>query len=384
MGSPGYYEFFSEAKILSGVKALENIAVELDGFDARRPLVLLGTDDAKAGAHKKLIDALRESNVTIGALVDDVPDYASAKLCEGLGVLFRDRGCDSIIGIGGGSVIDTVKGTNIAVGAGDLLRHEGENRIEKRLKPLVVIPTIPQSGYECAGSATIDRRYFKSDYLYPDLIVIDPRTARGCCARCMAETAAVAMAHAMEVSTSGDFNLMCDVYVNASIQFLYENTAAAIKRPHNKKASMAIANASAMAGIAYSNSRPGLVQELAHALADATNHSPGVLMGIILPHELEMKLSKKAGIRPDLLLALVGPDEYSATPERERAAKAVGLVKRLQGSFAGVLPLSLKELAVPEYLLEQTARKIADSSMGFNAKECMTILRRAWDGAPAK
>ncbi len=142
MTSPDFFQFFSQAKIMSGNRAMDNIPVELDGFDARKPLVITTKEVTKAGLGRKFAKACYDSNVVIGAIFDEVPYYAGISQVRDLVKLFRDRGCDSLIAIGGGAAADVAKCINIMVSeeTDDLLQFVGENKINPSTQALYLYP----------------------------------------------------------------------------------------------------------------------------------------------------------------------------------------------------------------------------------------------------
>ncbi|MFH4090272.1 iron-containing alcohol dehydrogenase, partial [Acinetobacter baumannii] len=70
---------------------------------------------------------------------------------------YRTNKCDAIIAVGGGSVIDTSKATNILVSEGgdDLLQYSGAHNLPKPLKPFFVIPTTSGTGSEVTMVAVV-------------------------------------------------------------------------------------------------------------------------------------------------------------------------------------------------------------------------------------
>lgn len=93
----------------------------------------------------------------IGHIFDDVPPDPSLETVRKAAQLYRDNNCDAIIAVGGGSVIDTSKATNILVSEGgdDLLKYSGAHNLPKPLKPFFVIPTTSGTGSEVTMVAVV-------------------------------------------------------------------------------------------------------------------------------------------------------------------------------------------------------------------------------------
>jgi alcohol dehydrogenase len=100
--------------------------------------------------------AFSTTDAVIGAIFDDVPPDSSLEVVRAAAQLYREK-CDAIIAIGGGSVIDTSKATNILVSEGgdDLLQYSGAHNLPKPLKPFFVIPTTSGTGSEATMVAVV-------------------------------------------------------------------------------------------------------------------------------------------------------------------------------------------------------------------------------------
>src|SRR6476620_2288787 len=90
-------------------------------------------------------------------VLDGVPPDSSTRVVADTAALARRRGCDAIVAIGGGSVIDTAKAVNILLSEGgdDLHAYAGSSVLKRRLKPFVVIPTTSGTGSEVTNVAVI-------------------------------------------------------------------------------------------------------------------------------------------------------------------------------------------------------------------------------------
>ena len=147
---PEYYEFQNSVKIISGKNAIENIPFELSNLEAKKPLVLTTNSMVKNGQLKIATDSMEKSNIEVGPVFKDIPQDSSVEIVNKISKLYREEGCDSIIAIGGGSVIDTAKGVNMLVStdASDLKEHVGLEIVEGELKPFIVVPSTSGTGSE--------------------------------------------------------------------------------------------------------------------------------------------------------------------------------------------------------------------------------------------
>ncbi|MBN1656031.1 MAG: iron-containing alcohol dehydrogenase [Deltaproteobacteria bacterium] len=390
---PSYYEFYNSVKIASGNKALENIPYELGQLGANRPLILTDQGVAKAGLTKLVIDSFAGSNVTIGAVYDSIPVDSSHLVVNQIAEIYRQKSCDSIIAVGGGSVIDTAKGVNIVVteGSNDLLEFMGNNRLTKPMKPFIVVPTTG-TGSEVTAAAVImntekqTKMQFTSPYMLPKLAILDPRMTETMPPKITAATALDALTHAIEAFMGTQKNPISDAFATAAIVLIRDNIQNVLKNGKDKDSRLAMANAALLAGIAFSNSMVGCVHALAHALGGVCHVPHGIGNGIMLPHGMEYNLDAVPEHIAGLLLPLVGEERYVEIPPANRALEAIAAVRALSSMLeqATGIPLRLKDAGVPEDKLESIAKvAINDGAIAFNPKamdfdDALRMLRAAY------
>lgn len=392
---PAYFEFENPVKILSGLKALDNLPFELKRLGAEKPLIVTDPGIAKAGIVKYVIQAFRESDITEGALYDQVPPDSALFIVKELAGAYREHQCDSIVAVGGGSVIDSAKALNIMVTeqVDDLRKFVGSNILEKPLQPFIVIPTTSGTGSEVTVAAVIAdtenhmKLPFASPFLLPDVAILDPRMTLTLPPRISAATAMDALTHAIESYICLQKNPLSDAYGWAAIGLIRDHLIPVLENGKNENGRHALATASCMAGVAFSNSMVGIVHALGHGCGGVSSIPHGVAMNIFLPHGLHYNMGKVGDLIAELLLPLAGPDLYAATPQAERAEKTVSLIRDQQEELYRItqLPRTLKEAGIPEEKLEEIAYKsLGDGSMLFNPEgvdhsDAMEILRLAYD-----
>ncbi|HPH97671.1 MAG TPA: iron-containing alcohol dehydrogenase [Anaerolineaceae bacterium] len=377
---PDYYEFSFPVKIISGMKAVNQLPGEMMAANARRPLIITDQGVAKAGLAQLVLDAFAETDLTIGGLYDQVPPESSTLLVNELAQLYRDKKCDCLVAVGGGSVIDTGKGVNILVthGGNDVRDYRGAEMLKGPLNPMFVIPTTSGTGSEATNSAVIAdpekgvKMLFVSEFLLPRAAILDARLTLTLPPKLTAATALDALAHAMEAYLSIQKNPMSDAYTWQAVKLIGEYLPRVVRQPDDKEGRLALANASTMAGTAFSNSMVGCVHSLGHA-AGAVGHIPhGVAIGIFLPIGLAFNSQRRESMVAELLLPLAGPEVYSNTPAPKRAARTVKAVRDLMDELHTLtgLPRTLSEAGVDREKAEAIAAlAINDGSAMMNPVE---------------
>lgn len=391
---PSYYEFLNSVKIISGKNALENIPFELKNLGAKKPIILTNDFLVKIGLVNHVLKAFQETEITLGALYEDIPPDSSIDIVNEIAKIYREEKCDSIIAIGGGSVIDTAKGLNIVITeeTDDLLNLMGAEILTKKQQPFIVVPTTAGTGSEATLVAVIAnpdknvKMEFVSYHLLPDVAVLDPRMTTSLPARMTASTGMDALTHAIEAYTSMQKNPLSDAYSFAAINLIREYLPRVIENGKDEEARLAMANASTMAGVSFSNSMVGVIHAIGHALGGVSHVPHGDAMAILLPYGMIYNMEKVANLYGELLLPLAGSEVYATTPKEERAGKSVEVVQNMLNYLAekSGLPTRLKDVGVKKEDFNRIATTaINDGAVIVNQKEAeykdvIRILEKAY------
>lgn len=393
--SKSYYEFFCPVKIVAGNAALEHIPFELANLSASRPLIITDKGVRGAGLIDHVLNAFAESDMDVVDIFDDVPPDSSTKVVSKIAELYRSQNCDSIIAVGGGSVIDTSKGVNILVSENstDLAQFSGVGVLKKPLKPFFVIPTTAGTGSEVTLVAVISdtekkvKLPFTSYFLLPNAAILDPRMTLTLPPHITAMTAMDAMTHAIEAFTGMAKNPISDAYATLAIRKISENLIRVLDKPDDADARLELAQASTMAGIAFSNSMVGLVHSLGHSLGALCHLPHGLCMNLFLPYVLEYNLPERGEVIGELLLSLAGADVYARTPAHQRGAKAIEVIRGMRDELNRrcKLPRSLSETGkvTQDQLGKLADMALDDGSIIFNPvevdrEEALAVLNSAW------
>ncbi|AOA57634.1 iron-containing alcohol dehydrogenase [Acinetobacter larvae] len=390
-----YYEFFCPVKIIAGHAALEHIPFELATLGAKRAMLITDKGVRSNQLLAPIEAAFAASDIEIAYIFDDVPPDSSLETVRAAADHYREHQCDAIIAVGGGSVIDTSKATNILVSEGgdDLLRYSGSHNLPKPLKPLFVIPTTSGTGSEVTMVAVVSDNQknvklpFASYYLMPNAAILDPRMTQTLPPHLTAMTAMDALTHSIESYTGLAANPMSDAYATAAIEKIANNLFKVLDNPKDSDGRLALAQASTMAGIAFSNSMVALVHSLGHALGAVAHLPHGLCMNLFLPYVLEYNKAVRQERLANLLLPLAGPDIYAQTPADARADKFIEMILAIRDQLYHLtkLPRTLSETGkVNQTQLDEIAEKaLNDGSIIYNPKETRLedlklILEKAW------
>ncbi|QTL94177.1 iron-containing alcohol dehydrogenase [Aeromonas jandaei] len=390
-----YYDFFCPVKLLAGEQALEQLASELASLGARRPLLLTDKGVNATGLATLLANVLAEGELPVATIWDEIPADSSTAVVERIAKRYDELDCDSLVALGGGSVIDTAKAVNIlaSMGGEHLLDYSGAGCLTRPLKPLAVVPTTAGTGSEVTLVAVIKDEAsgrkvpFTSPFLLPQLAVLDPRLTQGLPLNITAATAMDAMTHAIEAFIGTAKNPVSDALALMAVEKIANALPLILKDPQNKQLRLQLAEGSTLAGMAFSNSMVGLVHALGHSLGARCHLPHGLCMNLFLPTVLDYNRPEVDNELARLLLPLVGAERFAATPAHLRAEATITAIRTLRDTLwqAVKLPRTMSEAGVSDRSLLGEIRDLAvnDGAMLFNRKDAdreqlLTLLERAW------
>ncbi|MBX9571121.1 MAG: iron-containing alcohol dehydrogenase [Candidatus Obscuribacterales bacterium] len=385
------FTFLSPTRINFGEGTAAGIIDALAELNASNPLIVT---DAGLFANGILDPILAEfTNAGLGSptVYKDVPSDSDVD-CVRKGIeLGRAINADSVIAVGGGSVIDTAKVINIGLSVdGDVLDFEGINNLTDPLKPLVCIPTTAGTGSEVSAVAMIKdhstgkKLLFGSRFLYANVAILDPSLLLSLPPRLTAATGMDAVTHGLESYVAMTTNPMSDSLALQSLSMLFTSLPQATKFGDDIDARAQTLLASTIAGVAFTNAGVGIVHALAHTLGAKFSIHHGVANSIFLPHGLKFNIEaaaeRYAQVWNYLCTAASNQtslnehfsDKFVAEADPTKAAeRLLDAVKTLTNLC--LLPTQLREVGVPE-LNDSDVADLADTAMTdpaimFNPRE---------------
>lgn len=173
-------ELLAYPRVLFDFGAVGSIGGELAALGVRRPLLLTDLGLVEHGVAKRVLDALpADMEATV---FDGIPPNPTVAGVEAAAEAYRERGCDGVLAVGGGSVMDSGKAVRVAVTHDapllEYLRDPG--RITENVAPLVTVPTTAGTGAELTmgggihPDATTRALGLRSVHIKPDLAICDP------------------------------------------------------------------------------------------------------------------------------------------------------------------------------------------------------------------
>lgn len=178
------FDLYLPTKLIFGIGTIERVGIEAKGIGKKALIVTGKRSSLKNGVLERIVYLLSKENIE-SVIFNKIESNPKNTVIDEGGRIARSEKCDFVIGLGGGSAMDSAKG--IAVVA----KEDGEiwdfipdgRRIPKRITsalPIMEIPTLSASGSEANGGAVItnpetkEKIFFRSYHLFPKISIIDP------------------------------------------------------------------------------------------------------------------------------------------------------------------------------------------------------------------
>ena len=360
------FVFDEPTKLIFGEGSVGELKNELKRLNSKSCLIVCDEGIVKAGLVdivKNVLDEVEDIKVSIfdkiivnpmDTTMDDGYEFAKA------------NNVDTIIGIGGGSSMDSAKGIALLLSNGGKLREylmDGKP-LSRKIQTTICIPTTAGTGSEVTRTvvATDHITKFKdgfgyADTVYADVAILDPQFMAKLPAHILAATGMDALTHAIEAYITWKSNPITDSLNFAAIKLIGENIRKAYTQPNNMEAKGNMLLASSMTGIAFDQSGLGLAHCMGHPMGGLFNVPHGIACAMTLPVSMEYNLisvpEKLANIADVLGQNIDGLTKYEA------AQKAVDAVNELLKDLN--LPTKLGEVGI----VEENIPALAKDATGF-------------------
>ena len=277
MTSNSIFSLHIPTRILFGCGEIKKLATEK--MPGKKAMIVIsgGTSMKKYGYLDKVINYLKENNVESIVFDKILPNPIKQHVMEAA-QLCRQEKCDMIVGLGGGSSIDSAKAIAImACNEGDYWDYipsgSGKGYPVNKVLPVIAIPTTAGTGTEADPWTVItneelnEKIGFGSQLTYPYLSIIDPELMISIPPQLTAYQGFDAFFHAAEGFIANCATPVSDLYAIEAIRLLYKYLPVAVKDGRNLKARAKVAWASTLAGMVESTSSCISEHSMEHAMS---------------------------------------------------------------------------------------------------------------------
>ncbi|NLV51377.1 MAG: iron-containing alcohol dehydrogenase [Clostridiales bacterium] len=282
-----YHQFSHSASVVFGWGAFSVLGEKVSELDCKKAMIVTDKGVESTDTLAKAVKSLQDAGVNV-VVFNEVLSDPPIDIVDKGGAFAKSEGVDCLIGIGGGSSMDTAKAISV------LLTMPGTAKdyiLSKPIyintkTPVILVPTTAGTGSEVTKVAIISRPEINakwSVFVNTTYAIVDPELTVSLPKAATANTGLDALSHAIEGMTTIMWGPHSDVFGESAIRKISKNLVTAYNEPDNKQARTEMMLAANFAGFAFNDP----ITHVGHAAADALSghfHTPhGYNCGVCLP-----------------------------------------------------------------------------------------------------
>ncbi len=383
------YSFQTVPVLHFGEGCLALLAEQVAALGGTRPLIVTDRGIVAAGLIAPVESALQDAGLIASVFDAVVADPPESIVIEAI-ARAKEVAADIVIGLGGGSSLDTAKVVAaLAIdGAQPLSEIYGVGLLAKRGLPTILIPTTSGTGSEVTAISILTtgettKAGIVSPHLFADAALLDPVLTAGLPADVTAATGIDAMVHAIEAYTGRHAkNPISDMLAVEALRLLTANIETACSNGSDMGAREAMLRGSMLAGQAFANSPVGAIHALAYPLGGIYHIPHGLSNALVMPHVMRFNVPAAAVLYAQLADALNIPQGSSNSTE----ARAESFIDYLEDLAVKVrAPRKLREIGIAEDAVDELAeaamlqtRLLVNNPRELDRKDAQKIYADAW------
>jgi alcohol dehydrogenase len=369
-----------------GCGALSGLGAEIAYLGGTRVLVVTDPGLLAAGVAGRVVDVLQQTAVEVAVFSDVSPNPLDTE-CELGAIAGAELHADLVLGLGGGSPMDTAKTiAGLLTNGGGACDYVGHDKFSKPTVPLVCVPTTAGTGSEVTRVAVITdsrahvKRALVDSRILPSASVVDPELMVSLPPGLTAATGMDALTHAVEAFTSLEATPVTDALALEATALICGSLRAAVADGSDLEARTAMALGSVMAGYAFGNADVGGVHCMAEAVGGLYDTPHGDANAAFLALVTEFNASADLEKHARLASAL-GVDTTDMWPA-DAAAAGVQAIRDLAADVGTPAFRELRGVDDPDFG-ELARLAAAHVSAGSNPRvageaEYKELFQKAW------
>jgi alcohol dehydrogenase class IV len=370
-----------------GENSLENIKEILTHLKLQNPLIITDKVMVELGYVSKLSDSCKDIEFDIFSGTE--PEPSTSSIYDGVEFFKKKNNYDSIIALGGGSVMDSAKIISILCKNGGICRdYKFPYVVNDDTFPLITIPTTAGTGSEATGvcvisdSETDEKMLMMGPSFMPQVAIIDYKLTMSLPARITADTGIDALTHAIEAYLSKKANLFSDAMALGALRLIGKNLETVYADGKNVVAREEIMLGATLAGVAFSNASVGLVHGMSRPIGVFFHVPHGMSNAMLLSLVLENILTDKSRSRFAECYKTMG---YEYSTEQDGIDKFLAKIKQITTTLE-VPTLSQFGIDKEEYfskidiMAEQAlaSGSPANSPKALSKEEIVDLYKKLW------
>ena len=387
-----FHSFRTAKTILFGPGVVTQLAEEAKRLGSQKLAIITDLGVSQAGIADKVAEVL--DHAQINWCIWDQVEPEPSLTCGNAAIQYvRKEQCDSVIGVGGGSTLDTAKAAAVALTNSGMLEDWIQRGFTTLPASLILVPTTAGTGSEVSNVAifaTPEVKYaLYSVLLYPDVALVDSELTRTVPPAVTARTGIDALCHAMEAYVSLHSSPITDCLALDAIRLATAHLKEAYLDGNNMDARTGMSYAALLAGLAFGNAGTvlGHASGYAYVYPATPFHFPhGLAIGITMPYVLEYNAIANLQKHATIATLLGGP--ITGLTQQEAAFRCAADFRQLMLDLD--LPTSLQEVNIPRDMIPAIAQNVFKSPQHVARnprrvfeQDMVTLFTNAYDGTLA-
>ena len=287
-----YFMGYRTPEYIEGAGCIKQLPAQVKSKGVKKVLLVTDPGLMKLGVPNGLIEAMNKEGLAYELFYDLQPNPTDENVEAGFKI-FREKGCDGIIAMGGGSPMDCAKGiaAKNAHPNKKVSQLQGLLTVHKKICPFWAVPTTSGTGSETTVAAVITeaKTHHKASIndpaILPKYAVLDPELTKGLPPHITATTGMDALCHAVEAYTNHTYNTKEeDTRAKEAVKLIHDYLYRAYQDGNDMEARQKMQLAAFHAGRAFTRGCVGYVHAVGHTLGGLYGVAHGVAMSVILPH----------------------------------------------------------------------------------------------------
>jgi len=380
---------FNIPRISFGIGKIKDLGQELlnilKPIEIKIPNVFIvsGKESLRKSGHLNAIKInLEKLNINF-EIYDKVNKEPTTSIVNNGRDIFINEKCNIIVGIGGGSALDSAKAiAGLVTNGGTIEDYHAGKEFVKVPVPFILCPTTSGTGSEVSNNSVImdEKKGIKQSVrgLLTNLALLDPELTLFLPKNYTAYPGADALVQAIESLVSKGSNFISDLFARESIKLLGENLPKVYDDLNNIELREKMMLGSLLDGISFANGKLGAVHGFAHPIGVKYGISHGLICGLLLPYvmeynsELDDVVEKYAWIA-DLFHKQKILTDYGDCPKQlpsNKKGKAKWSIEKVKDIFSYVeIPLHLADVGISESDVDNIVKDTKGASLANNPRE---------------
>lgn len=327
-----------------GNGSISTLAEHVKALGGTKVLVVGDPGVVQAGVVNRLTDPLEAASIpyVVFSEIEADPDIASV---EAGTALAKSEGCDLVVGVGGGSSLDTAKAIGIMLtNPGHIRDYVGINKVIHQAAPVIAVPTTAGTGSEMTIWSVLSDKKEKvklsvgSPYNCPTLALCDPELTVTLPPHITASTGMDALTHALESYVNKATQPISEGMSVQSMKMISRSLRLAVVQGENVQARHDMLLASLIAAMAFNTTRLGIAHALALPLGAHFKIPHGTVNAILLPEVMQFNII--GNVAKFAEIASIFGEKVEHLTMREAAERSVVAIRRLKEDIGIVQTLS--------------------------------------------